>query len=48
MRPTMRKNRSGVGWLIVVFKCWRTYHVYNTFVFEYCCFADPEMDAIKK
>ena len=40
--------RSGVGWIIVVFKCWRTYHLHIISVFEYCCFADPEMNAIKK
>ena len=39
--------RSGVGWFIVVFKCWCTYHSHIIFVFEYCCFVDPEMNTIK-
>lgn len=39
--------RSGVGWFIVVFKCWCTYHSHIIFVFEYCCFVDPEMNTMK-
>jgi len=40
--------RSGVGRIIVVFKYWCIFTLHIIFMFEYRCFADPEMNAIKK